>query len=82
MIKITESEEKITPAKKSIKLDGIFVKDLKFVDEMGDIAQQVIDALPEGTEQVGFKITVELPSDELLKYKVIDDVITDLSVII
>ena len=64
MIKITESEEKITPAKKSIKLDGIFVKDLKFVDETGDITQQVIDALPEGTEQVGFKITVEIPFEE------------------
>ena len=47
-IKITESEEKVTPAKKSIKLDGIFVNDLKFVDETGDITQQVIDALPEG----------------------------------
>ena len=52
MIKITESEQKVTPAKKSIKLDGIYVKDLKFVDETGDITQQVIDALPEGTEQV------------------------------
>ena len=64
MIKITESEQKVTPAKKSIKLDGIYVKDLKFVDETGDITQQVIDALPDGTEQVGFKITVELPSEE------------------
>ena len=64
MIKITESEQKVTPAKKSIKLDGIYVKDLKFVDETGDITQQVIDALPDGTEQVGFKITVELPFDE------------------
>ena len=64
MIKITESEQKVTPAKKSIKLDGIYVKDLKFVDETGDITQQVIDALPEGTEQVGFKITVEIPSEE------------------
>ena len=64
MIKITESEQKVTPAKKSIKLDGIYVKDLKFVDETGDITQQVIDALPDGTEQVGFKITVELSSDE------------------
>ena len=44
--------------------NGIFVKDLKFVDETGDITQQVIDALPEGTEQVGFKITVELPSEK------------------
>lgn len=64
MIKITESQEKLTPAKKNIKLDGIFVKDLKFVDETGDITQQVIDALPEGTSQVSFKITVELPSEE------------------
>ena len=64
MIKITESEQKVTPAKKSIKLDGIYVKDLKFVDETGDITQQVIDAMPDGTEQVGFKITVELPSEE------------------
>ena len=61
MIKITKTEEKLTPAKHNIKLDGIFVKDLKFVDETGDITQQVLDALPEGTEQVGFKITVELP---------------------
>lgn len=61
MIKITKTEEKLTPTKQNIKLDGIFVKDLKFVDETGDITQQVLDALPEGTEQVGFKITVELP---------------------
>lgn len=61
MIKITKTEEKLTPAKQNIKLDGIFVKDLKFVDETGDITQRVLDALPEGTEQVGFKITVELP---------------------
>lgn len=61
MIKVTTSQEKLTLAKKNIKLDGIFVKDLKFVDETGDITQQVIDELPEGTSQVGFKITVELP---------------------
>ena len=63
-IKVTESKERWTPAKKNINLDGIFVKDLKFVDETGDITQQVIDALPEGIEQVGFKITVELPSED------------------
>lgn len=55
MIKITTSQEKLTPAKKNIKLDGIFVKDLKFVDETGDITQQVIDELPDGTSQVGLK---------------------------
>lgn len=64
MIKISESQGKFITSKKNIKLDGIYVKDLKFVDETGDITQQVIDALPEGITQIGFKITVELPSED------------------
>lgn len=63
MIKITESEEKITAPKKTIKLENISVKDLKLVDaETGeDLSQQVIDAIPFDT--IGFKITFEIPSD-------------------
>lgn len=63
MIKISESDEKWTPKKKTIKLDDIFVEHLKFIDETGDITQQVIDALPDGIKKIGFKITVELPSE-------------------
>ena len=63
-IKISESSEKHTPAKKTVKVTDVFLKDLKFVDEEGDITQQVVDALPEGTEKVSFSITVELPSEE------------------
>lgn len=64
MVKITESEEKITALKKTIKLDNISVKDLRFVDvETGeDLSQQVIDAIP--FESIGFKITFELPVEE------------------
>lgn len=64
MVKITESEEKITAPKKTIKLDNISVKDLRFVDvETGeDLSQQVIDAIP--FESIGFKITFELPVEE------------------
>ena len=64
MIKISETEEKITAPKKTIKLDGISVKDLKFIDaETGeDLSQQVIDAIP--FDQIGFKITFELPSED------------------
>lgn len=64
MVKITESEEKITATKKTIKLDNISVKDLRFVDvETGeDLSQQVIDAIP--FESIGFKITFELPVEE------------------
>ena len=64
MIKVSVVDEKITPAKKTIKLDGIHVDLLRFVDESGDITQQVLDELPDGITQVSFKITVELPSEE------------------
>ncbi len=64
MIKITETEEKITAPKKTIKLENISVKDLKLVDaETGeDLSQQVIDAIP--FEEIDFKITFELPPEE------------------
>lgn len=64
MVKITESEEKITAPKKTIKLDNISVKDLRFVDvKTGeDLSQQVIDAI--SFESIGFKITFELPVEE------------------
>lgn len=64
MIKISETEEKITAPKKTIKLDGISVNDLKLIDaETGeDLSQQVIDAIPFDT--IGFKITFELPSED------------------
>lgn len=64
MIKVTESEEKITAPKRTIKLENISVKDLKLVDaETGeDLSQQVIDAVPFDT--VNFKITFEIPGNE------------------
>lgn len=64
MIKITESQEKITAPKKTIKLENISVKNLKIVDvETGeDLSQQVIDAIP--FESIDFKITFELPSED------------------
>ena len=62
--KVTESAEKIVAAKKTVKVTDVYLKDLKFVDEEGDITQQVVDALPKGTEKVSFSITVELPSEE------------------
>ena len=63
MIKITESAERFTPAKKNIQVNDVYVKDLKFVDETGDITQQVIDAMPDGINKISFKITIELPDD-------------------
>lgn len=72
LIKITNTESKTTPAKKNIALKNIAlknisVKDLRLVDtDTGeDITQTVIDELPDGVETVDFKITVELPEEEV-----------------
>lgn len=64
MIKPTEISEKLTSAKKSVSLSGITLKKSIFIDETGDITDKVIDALPDGTEEVSFKITVELLSEK------------------
>lgn len=63
-IKITESIEKVTPAKKTITVNDILVDKLRLIDDSGDITQQVLEALPEGVDKVSFKIIIELPSEE------------------
>ena len=65
MIKINEVESKTTPRKKNIQLKNISLHDLNLIDtDTGEnITQEVIDALPEGTKTVDFKITVELPEE-------------------
>lgn len=63
-IKITESIEKVTPAKKTITVNDILVDRLRLVDESGDITQQVLEALPVGVDKVSFKIIIELHSEE------------------
>ena len=66
MIKIKEIPEKLNPKKKTVDLKNISLPNLHLIDtDTGeDITQEVIDALPEGTETVDFKITVELPEEE------------------
>lgn len=66
MIKINEIESKINPRKKNIQLKNISLHNLNLIDtDTGEnITQKVIDALPEGTETVDFKITVDLPEEE------------------
>ena len=63
MVKINETEKKVTAPKRTIKLENISVKDLKLVDAKTgeDLSQQVIDAIP--FEEIDFKITFEIPED-------------------
>lgn len=66
MIKINETPEKLNPRKINIQLKNISLKDLHLIDtDTGEnITQEVIDALPKGTETVDFKITVDLPEED------------------
>jgi len=66
MIKVNETPEKLNPRKINIQLKNISLPDLHLIDtDTGeDITQEVIDALPDGTETVDFKIAVELPDEE------------------
>lgn len=66
MIKINETPEKLNPRKRNIQLKNISLHDLNIIDtDTGEnITQEVIDALPKGTETIDFKITDDLPEEE------------------
>ena len=63
MLSVKDSEPKATK-KRILKLTNISVKESKFVDDEGDVTNELIEALPEGVETVDFKITIELDSDD------------------
>lgn len=63
MLSVKDSEPKAIK-KRILKLTNISVKESKFVDDEGDVTNELIEALPEGVETVDFKITIELNSDD------------------
>ena len=67
MIKITESEAKTSPKKKQIELKNISVENLKLIDtDTGeDITEAVIKEIPVGIETVDFKLSFELPDEDV-----------------
>lgn len=64
MIKIKNTESKITPKKRNITLEDILVSKIKLIDADGiDLTQEFINALPDGVSMVTLKAQFEL-SDE------------------
>lgn len=63
MVTIKETESKVTVAKKNIAIKGALVKELRFVDETGDVTKEVLDAIPDGYETIDVKISLELLED-------------------
>ena len=67
MFKIKEVDAKTTPRKKNLELKNISVKDLKLIDtDTGeDITEAVIKEIPTGIETVDFKLSFELPDEDV-----------------
>ena len=67
MFKIKEVDAKTTPRKKNLELKNISVKDLKLIDtDTGeDITEAVIKEIPFGIETVDFKLSFELPDEDV-----------------
>ena len=61
MVTIKETESKVTVAKKNITIKDALVSELRFVDETGDVTDQVLSAIPEDFKTINVKISLELP---------------------
>ena len=60
MVSIKETESTVTSAKKNITIKDALVSELRFVDETGDVTDQVLSAIPEDFKTINVKITLEL----------------------
>lgn len=66
MIQVKETPSKVTPSKKVITFKNISVENLRLIDTdtAEDVAQQLIDALPDGVDTIDFKISVKLDDED------------------
>ena len=66
MIQVKETPSKVTPSKKVITFKNISVENLRLIDtDTGeDVAQQLIDTLPDGVDTIDFKISVKLDDED------------------
>lgn len=62
-VTVKNTESKVTAAKRTITVKDAVVKELRFVDESGDVTNQVLEQIPEGLETINVKISIELDSE-------------------
>lgn len=63
-VTVKNTESKITSAKRTITVKNAIVKDLRFVDETGDVTEQVVEQIPDNYDTIDVKISIEIDSDE------------------
>lgn len=64
MIKVKDTEAKMSVPKRTITVTGVSIEDGILVDESGEIVYLIEERLPEGVEVFDIKITVELPEED------------------
>lgn len=65
MVTVKDIDSKITPPKKQITITDVSVKDGNFIDEEGNIAERLADALPDGEDTTfTIKISINMPVEE------------------
>ena len=62
-VTVKNTESKVTAAKRTITVKDAVVKELRFVDESGDVTNQVLEQIPEELETINVKISIELDSE-------------------
>jgi hypothetical protein len=63
MVSVKDKEPSASK-KRTIKFKNIDVRNTKFVDDTGDITEEVLKALPDGVDFVDFRITINLDEVE------------------
>lgn len=63
-VTVKNTESKVTAPKRTITVKGAVVKDLRFIDETGDVTNQVLEQIPEDLQAIDVKIGIELPDEE------------------
>lgn len=62
-VTVKNTESRVTAPKRTITVKDAVVKELRFVDESGDVTNQVLEQIPEGLETINVKISIELDSE-------------------
>lgn len=62
-VTVKNTESRVTAPKRTITVKDAVVKELRFVDESGDVTNQVLEQIPEELETINIKISIELDSE-------------------
>ena len=62
-VTVKNTESKVTAPKRTITVKGAVVNDLRFVDETGDVTNQVLEQIPKDLQTIDVKISIELDSE-------------------